>query len=125
MVTDAAGMILRVNESFARLTGYSQQEVVGKTAGLLWSGRHPPSFYAEMWSRLQATGRWEGEIWDKRKNGEIFPAWLCISVVKDNGGTPTHYVGASPTFRPSGKHKRRFPASRTTTRSQICLIGNF
>lgn len=94
MITDAQGVILRVNQAFTKTTGYSAAEAVGQTPRLLRSGRHPPEFYAEMWQTLLGTGSWEGEIWDRRKNGEIYADWLSINAVRDAAGRVTHYVAA-------------------------------
>lgn len=93
MITDANSVILRVNHAFTETTGYTAEEVVGQTPRLLKSGRHGASFYAEMWASIQRTGGWQGEVWDRRKNGEIYPKWLTITAVKADDGTVTHYVG--------------------------------
>jgi len=94
MVTDAKGTILRVNHAFTEITGYSAEDVVGKTPAILKSGRHDQEFYAAMWSQLATTGGWYGEIWDRRKNGDIFPKWQTISAVRGLEGQITHYVAA-------------------------------
>ncbi|WP_367848921.1 EAL domain-containing protein [Rhodoferax sp. WC2427] len=94
MITDARHVILRVNQAFIENTGYSAQEVVGKTPRMLQSGRHDRAFYAAMWEVVNRTGVWQGEVWDRRKNGEQYPNWLTISAVKGADGTVTHYVGA-------------------------------
>ncbi|MGZ3253230.1 MAG: diguanylate cyclase domain-containing protein [Burkholderiaceae bacterium] len=94
MITDANRVILRVNRAFTELTGYDAEEVVGQTPQVLMSGRHDADFYAAMWQSIEATGLWQGEIWDRRKNGEIFPGWMTISAVKDAHGMVTHYVAA-------------------------------
>jgi len=93
IITDAQGVILRVNESFSRATGYSVQECVGQTPRLLRSDRHPPDFYAQMWRGLLATGHWQGELWNRRKGGEVYAVWVTISAVTDDAGRVTHYVG--------------------------------
>ena len=93
MITDPDGVILRVNQAFTKTTGYSAEEVLGRTPSILKSGRHDPAFYAEMWWTLLETGSWQGEIWDRRKDGEVYPKWLRITVVKAADGTVTHYVG--------------------------------
>ncbi len=92
MVTNAANRIIAVNSAFERLTGYSASEVIGRSPNLLQSGRHGPAFYADLWRSVLESGHWQGEIWDRRKNGEIFPEWLTISVVRDDSGAVTHYV---------------------------------
>ena len=94
MITDANSVILRVNHAFTEITGYTAEEIVGQTPRLLKSGRHSAGFYAEMWDCIKRTGSWQGEVWDRRKNGEIFPKWLTITAVKTDDGTVTHYVGA-------------------------------
>jgi len=91
-ITDARGVILRVNQAFIRTTGYSAEEAVGQTPRLLKSDRHPPEFYAAMWRHLLEAGSWQGEMWDKRKNGEVYADWVTITAVKDNRGEVTHYV---------------------------------
>ncbi|MGD9774017.1 bifunctional diguanylate cyclase/phosphodiesterase [Diaphorobacter sp.] len=91
-VTDVTGKILRVNGSFTHITGYSADEVIGQTPALLKSGRHGPDFYGAMRSALEATGQWSGEIWNRRKDGTIFPEWLTVTAVKNDAGEVTHYV---------------------------------
>lgn len=93
MITDAHGVVLRVNRAFTETTGYTTEEIVGQTPRLLKSGRHNADFYAEMWDTIKLTGSWQGEIWDRRKNGEIYPKLLAITAVKSDDGTVTHYVG--------------------------------
>jgi diguanylate cyclase (GGDEF)-like protein/PAS domain S-box-containing protein len=93
MITDADGVILRVNRAFTETTGYTTEEAVGQTPRLLKSGRHDAAFYAAMWESLHSTGSWQGEIWDRRKNGEVYPKWLTITAIKGYGGVVTHYVG--------------------------------
>ncbi|MFA6314311.1 MAG: EAL domain-containing protein, partial [Sterolibacterium sp.] len=94
MVTDADRVILRVNRAFTELTGYTAAEAVGQTPRLLHSGRHNAEFYRVMWETIHRTGGWQGEVWDRRKNGEDYPKWLTISSVKDDEGAVTHYIGA-------------------------------
>lgn len=93
VVTDAHSRILDVNPAFCRISGYSREEVLGNTPGMTKSGRHDATFYQEMWSTIQQTGQWNGEIWDRRKNGELYPKWLSINTVRDEQGQPSHYVG--------------------------------
>jgi diguanylate cyclase (GGDEF)-like protein/PAS domain S-box-containing protein len=91
-ITDAKGVILRVNLGFTEITGYTAEETIGKTPGLLRSGRHGEAFYIAMRERIEQTGAWQGEIWNRRKSGEIFPEWLTITVVRDGEHNVTHYV---------------------------------
>jgi two-component system, chemotaxis family, CheB/CheR fusion protein len=93
LVTDAKQTILTVNEAFTQVTGYSAEEVIGKTPTLLASGKHDKEFYLEMWSRLQNQGWWQGEVWNRRKNGEVYPEWLTINSVKDTEGKLINFVG--------------------------------
>ncbi|MCX7148144.1 MAG: PAS domain S-box protein, partial [Rhodocyclales bacterium] len=93
-ITDRDYKILRVNRAFCEITGYTAEEVIGRTPGVLKSGRHDAAFYQEMRSRLQSEGRWAGEIWDKRKNGEVYPKWLTITAVRNAAGEASHYVGS-------------------------------
>lgn len=92
LVSDANELILRVNSAFTRITGYSQEEVVGQNPSLLKSGKHDASFYDAMWESINNQGMWEGEIWNRRKSGEIYPEYLNITAVKDNNGLVTNYV---------------------------------
>jgi diguanylate cyclase (GGDEF)-like protein/PAS domain S-box-containing protein len=95
IITDANGTILRVNQAFTENTGYTAEEVVGKNPRrLLRSGRHGPEFYREMWKTIISTGTWHGEVWDRRKNGEVYPKWLSITAVRGGDGVVTHYVGS-------------------------------
>ncbi|WP_342620470.1 EAL domain-containing protein [Rhodoferax sp. GW822-FHT02A01] len=93
MVTDANQVILRVNRAFTKITGYAPEEIVGKKPSILKSGRHDSDFYHAMWESIKSTGGWQGEVWDRRKNGEIYPKLLTISEVKAVDGTVTHYIG--------------------------------
>ena len=94
MITEANGEILRVNEAFTKDTGYTAEEIVGHTPRMLKSGHHNAAFYQEMWQILGRTGMWQGEIWGRRKNGELYPKQQSISAVKGEGGVVTHYVAA-------------------------------
>ena len=92
MITDARGIIQSVNPSFCKLTGYSADEALGQTPSLLSSGQHDQLFYQQMWQGLQQQGYWQGEIWNKRKNGEIYPEWLSISAVRNDQGAINQYA---------------------------------
>ena len=91
-ITNAQRVILRVNKAFTAITGYSADEAVGQNPRLLSSGRHDAAFYAAMTESLACNGTWQGEIWNRRKDGEVYPEWLNISAVKDDAGRVTHYV---------------------------------
>jgi diguanylate cyclase (GGDEF)-like protein/PAS domain S-box-containing protein len=95
IVTDAQHRIVAVNKALAQITGYSEAELLGKTPRVLRSGRHGAAFYAGLMRQLTSFGQWHGEIWNRRKNGEIYPEWLTISAVKDEQGVVTNYVGVS------------------------------
>jgi diguanylate cyclase (GGDEF)-like protein/PAS domain S-box-containing protein len=92
MITDATGRILDINRAFAKNSGYSPGDIIGKTPSLLKSDIHAPEFYEEIWSGLKSQGRWRGEIWNRRKNGHLSPELMSISAVCDAFGELTHYV---------------------------------
>ncbi len=93
MVADHRGVVLRVNRAFVASTGYAPEEIVGQNPDMLQSGRHDKAFYRLMWRSIKRTGVWQGEIWDRRKNGEVYPKWLTISAVRTDDGIVTHYIG--------------------------------
>ena len=93
-ITTADQVILRTNKAFTEITGYQPDEVLGRQPKLLSSGRHDAAFYAAMWGSLGRSGVWQGEIWNRRKSGEVFPEWLTITAVQDEKGCTTHYVAA-------------------------------
>ncbi len=92
VVTDAQSRILWVNSAFTRLLGYTEDELLGQTPRIFKSGRHDSAFYAAMWERLGRSGHWQGEIWNRRKNGEVFPEHMSLSAVRNAAGETTHYV---------------------------------
>ena len=93
MITDRTKRIVAVNRSFMQITGYDADEVLGKTPNILQSQRHDQVFYDRIWQELVESGHWRGEIWNRRKSGELFPVSECISEVRDAKGDITHYVG--------------------------------
>ncbi|MBK8973675.1 MAG: PAS domain S-box protein [Hahellaceae bacterium] len=93
MVTDANGIMLSVNPMFTDITGFQTEEVIGQSARILKSGRQDTAFYEEMWKAIQDTGQWHGEIWNRRKNGDIYPEHLYISTVLDNKGMVQCRIG--------------------------------
>jgi diguanylate cyclase (GGDEF)-like protein/PAS domain S-box-containing protein len=92
LITDAHANIIRVNQAFTDITGYSAEEVQGKNPRIMSSGRQDRTFYVEMWQELLHNGSWSGEIWDKRKNGNVYPKWLTITAVKNERQEITNYV---------------------------------
>ncbi|MBF0372005.1 MAG: diguanylate cyclase [Alphaproteobacteria bacterium] len=92
IVTDVTGRIELVNPAFTRLTGYTLTDVVGQKPNILKSGRHGPEFYTALWADLNGKGEWQGEIWNRRRNGEVFPEWLCLTAITDSRGCVTHYL---------------------------------
>jgi diguanylate cyclase (GGDEF)-like protein/PAS domain S-box-containing protein len=111
-ITKPDGAIIAVNRAFTEITGYEESEVLGLNPRLLQSGRHDKTFYREMWASLFSTGRWRGEIWNRRKCGELYPEWLSIAAVHDKQGRLTNYVA---TFSDITQHKR--------TEEQIRLLA--
>jgi diguanylate cyclase (GGDEF)-like protein/PAS domain S-box-containing protein len=93
MVTDANCVILRVNSAFSQATGYSEVEAIGQNPNLLKSDRHGPEFFRVLWETIERSGGWHGEIWDRRKNGEVFPTWMTITALRDDQGAVTNYIG--------------------------------
>jgi diguanylate cyclase (GGDEF)-like protein/PAS domain S-box-containing protein len=92
LITDANSNIIRVNQAFQDITGYTSEEVLGKNPRILSSGRQDKEFYTAMWQQLMNTGSWSGEMWDRRKSGQIYPKWVTITAVKDEQGQTTEYV---------------------------------
>ena len=92
MITNAEGHIIDVNQAFLALTGYSYDEVLDKNPRILQSGHHDRVFYEEMWAATRETGRWRGEIWNQRKNGEVYSSWMSMSAVRGEHNEVTHYV---------------------------------
>lgn len=92
LITDSNEKIISVNPAFTRITGYRPEDVVGLTPRILGSGRHSAEFYEDMWQAIKDDGGWQGEIWNKRKNGEVFPELQTITAIKNNNGEITHYL---------------------------------
>ncbi len=93
VITDCDGCIVAVNRAFGEITGYSSDEAIGANPSILNSGRQDAAFYAEMWRAIRERGCWQGELWNRRKDGSVYPEWLSVSVVRDAEGAVTHYVG--------------------------------
>ncbi|WP_448555824.1 EAL domain-containing protein [Thalassotalea montiporae] len=110
MISDKNGVILSINPAFTSVTGYKPREAIGKNASLLNSGRHDQEFYNAMWEKLTEEGKWQGEIWNKRKNGEIYPEWLTIVKIDDEMTGETHYTGIFSDITERKKHEARIKA---------------
>jgi diguanylate cyclase (GGDEF)-like protein/PAS domain S-box-containing protein len=93
IVTDTLGAMISVNQAFTDLTGYSREEALGNNPRMLRSERQDPAFYKQMWDTLLSTGHWHGDIWDRRKDGSIYPKYLSISAIKNSAGETTNFVG--------------------------------
>ncbi len=93
IVTNAKILILAVNPAFSQITGYTEAEMIGKSPRILQSGKQSDAFYRLLWRELRRHGQWQGEIWNRRKNGEVYPEWLMINAVRNAAATVTHYVG--------------------------------
>jgi diguanylate cyclase (GGDEF)-like protein/PAS domain S-box-containing protein len=102
-IADASGNILRVNRAFTQITGYEAAEVLGQNPRMMASGRHDGEFYKAMWGSITQNGTWQGEIWNRRKDGVVYPQWLSISAVNNAAGQTTHYVA---TFSDITVHKK-------------------
>ena len=94
MITDAKSVILKVNRAFSQVTGYPAEEAVGQTPRFLQSGRHNQDFYHQMWESVRNTGSWQGEVWDRHKDGREYPKWLSITAVFEGNGAVSHYIGS-------------------------------
>ena len=104
MISDAENRIIEVNEAFERITGYARHEVLGKNPGMLSSGRQTPAFYRALWHSLEEEGHWQGEMLNRRKNGELLPEMLSISVVRNDAGEATHHVAVFSDLRRIKQH---------------------
>lgn len=103
VITDIDGNIVAVNKAFTEITGYSEAEALGRNPRMLKSHRHDEKFYVEMWRVLAREGHWQGEVWNRRKNGEVYPEWLTITRVEDEWDEPVNYVAV---FSDISSHKR-------------------
>ena len=92
VITDSSANIIRCNQAFSQLTGYSPEEVIGKSPNILKSNLHTKVFYQELWQQIFKTGSWQGEIWNLKKDGTLYPCWQSISAVVDSKGKVTHYI---------------------------------
>ncbi|MGR9115811.1 MAG: EAL domain-containing protein [Gammaproteobacteria bacterium] len=107
MITDAQCNLIDVNEAFTLITGYTREEVKGKNPRLLKSDHQDAEFYRAMWRTINSTGHWSGEIWNRRKNGEVYPEWITISAITDDKGVISHYVGISSDITLLKQHEKQ------------------
>jgi len=112
LIADAQNNIIHTNKAFSNITGYQLDEVLGKAPKLLQSGHHDNNFYNNMWSDLNNKGHWQGEIWNKRKNGEIYPEWLSISTIHNKEHEVTHYVSFFSDITEQNKDKNKIKRQR-------------
>lgn len=108
MITDADVNIISVNPAFTDITGYSEEEVKGKNPRFLQSNKQERTFYTQMWHTLHTAGKWQGEIWNRRKNGEIYPEWLSLGMVKDEKGKIINYIGLFSDITQTKKSETEF-----------------
>ena len=111
LISDPDNHIIMVNRAFTSVTGYRLDEVRGRNPNILSSGRHDRGFYQSMWADLEQKDRWQGEIWNRRKNGEIYPEWLGITVLRDAEGKVANYVGIFNDIGVIGTIRDRLDAS--------------
>ena len=107
LITDSAGNIIEVNDTFTRITGYGREDVLGKNPRLLQSGRQTSEFYAEMWKSLTENNYWTGEIWNRRKNGEVYAEMITISMVRDSEQIVQNYVALFTDITSMKEHQRQ------------------
>jgi two-component system CheB/CheR fusion protein len=112
LISDANTKVIHVNKAFCEITGYQKHEVIGKTPQLLSSGHHSSSYYEQMWDDLSSKGHWLGEIWNKRKNGEIYPEWLSISAIFDKHNKLSHYVSFFSDITEQNKARNKIKRQR-------------
>ncbi|AEY01695.1 PAS/PAC sensor-containing diguanylate cyclase/phosphodiesterase [Oceanimonas sp. GK1] len=122
IVTNADGVIQRVNPAFTQITGYSPEEVLGKTPRLMQSARHDPDFYRQMWQQLLHTGSWTGQVWNRRKSGEVYPQWLSINTLTNEHGQITHRVAIGHDL--SGQRSYEQDRTPFTFKDPLTQLGN-
>jgi diguanylate cyclase (GGDEF)-like protein/PAS domain S-box-containing protein len=107
MITDHQRLVQSVNRAFKTITGYSEQDVIGKPFVELQSDRHPSEFYEALWASINDTAQWQGEIWSRRKNGDVYPAWISVAAVKNDRGEVTNYVSVFNDISQYKSYERR------------------
>lgn len=124
-ITDANGSIIRVNQAFTHITGYQPDEVIGKDPGILAAGKHDERFFQLMKTALEQEGRWQGEIYNRRKNGEVYPEHLNISAVRDDTGSITHFVAHSVDISEQKENERHLQQARTEAEQASAAKSRF
>jgi len=124
-ITNATGSIIRVNQAFTHITGYQPDEVIGKDPGILAAGKHDERFFQLMKTALEQEGRWQGEIYNRRKNGEVYPEHLNISAVRDDTGTITHFVAHSVDISEQKENERHLQQARTEAEQASAAKSRF
>ena len=107
MITDEFQKILTINDAFTRVTGYQREDVIGKSPAILQSGKQGPDFYKAMWDDLQSRGWWQGEIWNRRKDGEVYLEWLSINTIRDSEDKIINYIGMFSNITLINKSRQR------------------
>lgn len=106
-ITDISGYVIEANAAFCKITGYSSEEIVGKNLRILQSGFQTTSFYETMWQSILTTGCWQGEVWNRKKNGELYAEWLSISAIKNAEGQVANYLGVSSDITETKQHEKQ------------------
>ena len=122
MITDPKSVIRVVNPAFTEMSGFTEQEAVGQTPSILKSGQHDDLFYRRLWSTLEQTGAWQGELINRRKSGELYPQWLSIRAVRDEAGTVLHYVAVATDL--SLVRKTEAELARASLMDALTGLGN-
>lgn len=122
VVTDAVGVILRVNRAFTKMTGYSSKEATGKRMNFFKSNRHDKRFYAAIWRKILSTGTWEGEIWNRNKNGDVCPHWITIAAVRSHDDLVSHYVGTYTDISQRKKDESDLCIAAAAFESQLAMV---
>lgn len=122
MITDCRKRICHVNPAFEFVTGYPREEVIGHSPAILQSGVHGPHFYREMWEQILAEGSWQGEIWNRRKTGDVYPEWLTISEVRDEAGNVMNYCGIFSDL--SERHRVETQLEQTIAMDSLTSVSN-
>lgn len=122
MITDCRKRICHVNPAFEFVTGYPREEVIGHSPAILQSGVHGPHFYREMWEQILIDGVWQGEIWNRRKTGDVYPEWLTISEVRDEAGNVMNYCGIFSDL--SERHRVETQLEQTIAMDSLTSVSN-